>query len=87
MTKKTFQTKATQNAEPVKQEISPKKKPLNSASAELTPICLVCAEAEPKYWAFAGCGHRICYVCSLRLRALYGTKNCPICKVKAALIK
>ncbi len=86
MTKKTFQSKAAQVQSPEKPQSGTVKKPSNVVSAELIPICLVCAEQEPKYWAFAGCGHRICYVCSLRLRILYGTKSCPICKVNAFLM-
>lgn len=82
MTKKTFQTKAAQlqNEASLTAKKSPTL-PSASSASEVSPICLVCAEAEPKYWAMAACGHKICYVCSLRLRALYGSKNCPICKV------
>ena len=34
------------------------------------------------YWAVSACEHRICSVCCLRLRALYGTRACPICKAE-----
>jgi hypothetical protein len=42
--------------------------------------CSVCAEIEPKLWSVSPCGHKICWICSLRLRALYNSKLCPICK-------
>lgn len=44
--------------------------------------CSVCAEFEPKFWSISPCGHKICWICSLRLRALYNSKLCPICKTQ-----
>ena len=46
----------------------------------LSQTCSVCAEFEPKFWSFSSCSHKICWICSLRLRFLYGSKACPICK-------
>lgn len=51
-----------------------------NCSNEISQICSVCAEVEPKFWSISPCNHKICWICSLRLRSLYGSKACPICK-------
>ncbi|KAG1497358.1 hypothetical protein G6F49_008750 [Rhizopus delemar] len=45
-------------------------------------ICFICTEPID-YYAVAPCDHRTCHMCTLRLRALYQTKNCAYCKVEA----
>jgi hypothetical protein len=44
-------------------------------------LCFICAEPVVTY-AVAQCDHRTCHRCTLRLRALYETRNCAYCKVK-----
>jgi hypothetical protein len=43
--------------------------------------CFICTE-NIVIFAVSDCNHRTCHLCSLRLRALYKTKNCAYCKVK-----
>ncbi|KAI8349652.1 hypothetical protein EDC96DRAFT_520018 [Choanephora cucurbitarum] len=45
-------------------------------------VCFICTRPID-YYAVAPCDHRTCHLCTLRLRALYGTKNCAYCKVEA----
>ena len=52
----------------------------SEASIEFSQTCSVCADIEPKFWSISSCSHSICWICSLRLRSLYGSKACPICK-------
>ncbi|KAJ3087772.1 hypothetical protein HK102_010323 [Quaeritorhiza haematococci] len=41
--------------------------------------CFICT--EPISWYAVGeCNHRVCHICSLRLRALYKHKACAMCK-------
>ncbi|KAG9290598.1 hypothetical protein G9A89_011561 [Geosiphon pyriformis] len=42
-------------------------------------ICHICA-MRIQYYAVADCNHRTCHTCSLRLRALWKTKDCVFCK-------
>lgn len=41
--------------------------------------CFICTE-NIVIFAVSDCNHRTCHLCSLRLRALYKTKNCAFCK-------
>jgi hypothetical protein len=43
-------------------------------------LCFICTEPVATF-AVADCNHRTCHICSLRLRALYKTRNCAYCKV------
>ncbi|CAG8566433.1 5786_t:CDS:10 [Diversispora eburnea] len=43
--------------------------------------CFICAEPII-YYALADCNHRTCHLCTLRLRALYESKNCAYCKTE-----
>lgn len=43
-------------------------------------LCFICTEPI-KTFAVAQCDHRTCHKCTLRLRALYDTRNCAYCKV------
>lgn len=58
----------------------------SAVSIEISQTCSVCAEFEPKFWAISSCGHKICWICSLRLRSLYGSKACPICKTQSDFV-
>jgi len=43
--------------------------------------CLICRQQWPKYVAVGRCGHAdVCWICSLRLRALLHDFKCPMCK-------
>lgn len=41
--------------------------------------CFICTEPI-QFHALGSCNHRVCHVCSLRLRALYKVKSCAYCK-------
>lgn len=41
--------------------------------------CLICTDAI-SIFSMGECNHPVCYVCSTRLRALYATNNCYMCK-------
>lgn len=51
------------------------------APADDGDLCWICAEPV-KYYSVSECNHRICHVCSLRLRALYKKRECTLCKVR-----
>jgi E3 ubiquitin-protein ligase ZNF598 len=56
---------------------------LNGDQNSISPndsICFICAEPV-HYFAVSECNHKLCHLCSLRLRALYKNKNCAYCKV------
>lgn len=55
-------------------------KPVESESEDEGELCYICTEPMETF-AVAECGHRTCHRCTLRLRALYGTRNCAYCKV------
>jgi len=42
--------------------------------------CIICTE-DVELYAVGSCNHPICHKCSLKLRLLYKTKECPYCKV------
>ena len=42
--------------------------------------CFICTE-NIVIFAVSDCNHRTCHLCSLRLRALYKTRDCTYCKV------
>lgn len=56
------------------------KKQVDSSSEDEGELCYICTEPMETY-AVAECGHRTCHRCTLRLRALYDTRNCAYCKV------
>ena len=47
-------------------------------------ICFICA-SPVLHLSIAPCSHRSCHICSLRLRALYKTKACAHCRVRASM--
>ncbi|KAI8998316.1 hypothetical protein BC832DRAFT_565461 [Gaertneriomyces semiglobifer] len=48
-------------------------------------LCFICADAITWY-AVGECNHRVCHLCSLRLRALYKQKTCAMCKTELGAI-
>jgi len=45
-------------------------------------LCFICGNSMiGRYYSLAPCNNAFCHVCSLRLRALYKSTNCPFCKV------
>ncbi|KAJ3272607.1 hypothetical protein HK104_004429, partial [Borealophlyctis nickersoniae] len=44
-------------------------------------VCFICAE-EITCYAVGQCNHRVCHLCSLRLRALYKNRACAYCKTE-----
>ncbi|KAI8088057.1 uncharacterized protein B0P05DRAFT_631374 [Gilbertella persicaria] len=48
-------------------------------------LCFICTEPVSTY-AVAQCDHRTCHRCSLRLRALYETRNCAYCKAEQKVV-
>lgn len=46
-------------------------------------VCFICATEHPPLWAITECSHRVCAVCSLRMRSLYGNKVCAMCKCES----
>ncbi|KAF9425296.1 hypothetical protein BGZ76_003328 [Entomortierella beljakovae] len=47
--------------------------------------CYICTE-NIVIFAVSDCNHRTCHLCSLRLRALYKTKNCAFCKADQGIM-
>ncbi|KAG0367774.1 hypothetical protein BC939DRAFT_407744 [Gamsiella multidivaricata] len=47
--------------------------------------CFICTE-NIVIFAVSDCNHRTCHLCSLRLRALYKTKNCAYCKADQGIM-
>ncbi|RIA92445.1 hypothetical protein C1645_691711 [Glomus cerebriforme] len=54
---------------------------LNGTQSQNESICFICA-GPVQYFAVSECNHRLCHLCSLRLRALYENKNCAYCKTE-----
>ncbi|KAL9555386.1 hypothetical protein MBANPS3_002385 [Mucor bainieri] len=48
-------------------------------------LCFICTEPI-KTFAVAPCDHRTCHKCTLRLRALYETRNCAYCKAEQKVV-
>ncbi|KAI9263220.1 hypothetical protein BDA99DRAFT_438441 [Phascolomyces articulosus] len=58
----------------------------DDASSEASgDLCFICTEPIVTY-AVGNCDHRTCHLCALRLRALYKTKNCALCKSEQATV-
>lgn len=49
-------------------------------------VCFICATEHPPLWAITECSHRVCALCSLRMRALYENKVCAMCKCESARV-
>ncbi|KAG2202501.1 hypothetical protein INT47_013117 [Mucor saturninus] len=61
------------------------KKQVDSSSEDEEELCYICTEPMETY-AVAECGHRTCHRCTLRLRALYNTRNCAYCKTEQKIV-
>lgn len=46
-------------------------------------VCFICANPI-EHLSVAPCNHSTCHICSLRLRGLYKSKECPHCRVSTA---
>ena len=45
-------------------------------------LCFICGSSmNERYFSLSPCNNAFCHNCSLRLRALYKSTNCPFCKV------
>jgi E3 ubiquitin-protein ligase ZNF598 len=45
-------------------------------------LCFICGNSmKGRYYSISPCNNAFCHNCSLRLRALYKSTNCPFCKV------
>ncbi|KAI9030830.1 hypothetical protein CLU79DRAFT_731682 [Phycomyces nitens] len=44
-------------------------------------LCFICTEPIVTY-AVSACDHRTCHLCAVRLRALYGIRQCAYCKAE-----
>jgi len=56
-------------------------RPLEDDNSE-GELCFICGNSmKGRYYSLAPCNNAFCHNCSLRLRALYKSTNCPFCKV------
>ncbi|KAL1894271.1 hypothetical protein Cpir12675_003752 [Ceratocystis pirilliformis] len=51
----------------------------DAASDSSEDVCFICANPVQHY-SIAPCNHTTCHICSLRMRALYKTKDCAHCR-------
>ncbi|KAK6362822.1 hypothetical protein TWF730_000275 [Orbilia blumenaviensis] len=58
------------------------KEPPSPTSTDNEEICFICANPI-QYHSIAPCNHMTCHICSLRMRALYKTKQCPHCRTNS----
>lgn len=54
----------------------------DSSDEDEGELCFICTEPIVTF-AVASCDHRTCHKCTLRLRALYETRNCAYCKASS----
>ncbi|CAH1763827.1 122_t:CDS:10 [Entrophospora sp. SA101] len=66
-----------------KKDLTISKDDNDSTSSE--NLCMICA-SRINYYALGVCNHRVCHLCSLRMRALYKTKQCTYCKTEQSKI-
>ena len=48
-------------------------------------ICFICAEPV-RLFSLPPCNHRVCHICSMRLRALWKKRECTFCKAEATRV-
>jgi hypothetical protein len=49
-------------------------------------LCFICGTSmKERYFSLSPCNNAFCHNCSLRLRALYKSTNCPFCKVTSSV--
>ncbi|KAG0265954.1 hypothetical protein DFQ27_000262 [Actinomortierella ambigua] len=65
----------------IKESVAPKEVDPNAEQHQ----CFICTE-NIVIFAVSDCNHRTCHLCSLRLRALYKTKNCAYCKADQTIM-
>ncbi|WFC93480.1 RING-type E3 ubiquitin transferase [Malassezia brasiliensis] len=53
--------------------------------ADDAEICFICAEPVSLF-SVPPCNHRICHICSMRLRALWKKRDCTFCKSEATSV-
>ncbi|RVD81068.1 uncharacterized protein DFL_008945 [Arthrobotrys flagrans] len=58
------------------------KEPPSPTGTDNEEICFICANPI-QYHSIAPCNHMTCHICSLRMRALYKTKQCPHCRTNS----
>ncbi|KAI8814456.1 hypothetical protein BJ742DRAFT_264332 [Cladochytrium replicatum] len=81
-TSKTMESKTTQQEYVEKQPAKTDAKenvPAVEEDPEHLKHCFICTEPISTY-ALGECNHRVCHICSLRLRALYKVRACALCK-------
>ncbi|ORX46852.1 hypothetical protein BCR36DRAFT_330993 [Piromyces finnis] len=85
----TTTTETTEN-QTITKSNSPSPKPNNKKKKKENVVkdekedfssCIICTE-DVELYAVGSCNHPICHRCSLRLRILYETKECPYCKTE-----
>ncbi|CEP19248.1 hypothetical protein [Parasitella parasitica] len=57
----------------------------SSSEQEDDELCFICTEPV-RMFAVGQCDHRTCHKCTLRLRALYETRNCAYCKTEQTVV-
>ncbi|KAF7727759.1 hypothetical protein EC973_007218 [Apophysomyces ossiformis] len=57
----------------------------DSNSEDEKDLCFICTEPMI-ISSVAACDHRTCHLCALRLRALYGTRQCTYCKTEQSTV-
>ncbi|KAK5698300.1 hypothetical protein LTR97_007261 [Elasticomyces elasticus] len=54
-------------------------KDLDEAADGESVMCVICGN-HGTHWSIGPCNHPVCYICSLRRRALFKDKTCNVCK-------
>jgi hypothetical protein len=78
-------TTSTAGNQKVNKEIKQQVESSQESDDEAEELCFICTESIQIY-AVSECDHRTCHRCSLRLRALYETRNCAYCKVSFCIV-
>lgn len=70
--------------DPRETESNGAQKPEDEDDAD-SELCFICGNSmKGRYYSLAPCNNAFCHNCSLRLRALYKSTNCPFCKVPSS---
>ncbi|KKA26715.1 hypothetical protein TD95_005315 [Thielaviopsis punctulata] len=67
------------------QKLPAKKTDDDAASDTSEEVCFICANPVQHY-AIAPCNHTTCHICSLRVRALYKSKDCMHCRTASEYV-
>ncbi|KAK3320129.1 hypothetical protein B0T19DRAFT_389001 [Cercophora scortea] len=62
-----------------------KNRPEPEGDGDDDDVCFICASPF-LHRSIAPCNHSTCYICALRLRALYKNKDCPHCRTSAPFV-